>query len=140
MDVTAIGAVTRYFRAIDDFNLDELMDCFAAEAEYAHPLLKAPARGRDELRRFFEARGRQEVRHVVTQYGAVTDGGPEPTYFAECLVQGTVEGVLSRPQGWGSFVVLFQVDGDGRIARYTPYLPPEGARPMHDVALRAIQP
>ena len=101
----------RYFDAIDSGDVDGTTAAFADGALYIRPSLSVPGalevvRGRDELRRFFEDRGKKPFRHVVES----------------CLVEATecfAEGVaLQDGERIASFLVHASFDGDGLITRY----------------------
>jgi ketosteroid isomerase-like protein len=107
----APSPLDRYFDAIDRGDVDATTDAFAADAVYIRPSLQVRgaldiARGREQLRDFFEARGKKPFRHVVES--SVVDG-------SECFVEGvaTQDGAAIA-----SFLVHVTLDHDGLITRY----------------------
>jgi ketosteroid isomerase-like protein len=107
----APSPLDRYFDAIDRGDVAATTDAFTADALYIRPSLEVPgalavARGREQLREFFETRGKKPFRHVVES--SVVDG-------SECFVEGvaTQDGAPIA-----SFLVHATVDHDGLIARY----------------------
>jgi ketosteroid isomerase-like protein len=107
----ASSPLDRYFDAIDRGDVDATTDAFAADAVYIRPSLQVRgaldvARGREQLREFFEARGKKPFRHVVES--SVADG-------SECFVEGvaTQDGAAIA-----SFLVHASLDHDGLITRY----------------------
>jgi len=119
----------RYYRALDRWDLADLIDCFSDDATYGHPFvknwrpeLKEPfVRGRDTIRRFLiEARKPQDSTHRITGVGKLSlvadteflERGDY--YFAS--VTGRTANLLA------SCCALFQVDGENRIQRYAPHM------------------
>lgn len=101
----------RYYEALDDGDVEATLACFSDDAEYVRPRLDGPGlefvRGRDELRLFFEARGKKDYRHFVA--GHVADG-------RRCFVEGTA-GMPGEPPTH-AFLVSATLTADGRIERY----------------------
>ena len=102
-----------YYRALDDGDLDATVAAFADDAVYIRPTLP-PAdpgletiRGRDALRAFFVARGKQPHRHELR--ACAVDG---PRCFAE-----GVAGVAGEPPTH-VFLVHATLEPDGLIERY----------------------
>ena len=100
-----------YYRALDGGDLEATLACFTDDAVYVRPALDRGGlevvRGRDELRAFFVARGRQPWRHLPV--ACAVDG-------RRCLLEG-VAGVEGEPPTH-TFLVHATVEPDGRIARY----------------------
>jgi ketosteroid isomerase-like protein len=74
-----------YFEAIDSGDVERTTAAFSEDALYVRPSLRVPgtldvARGRYELRAFFQARGKKPFRHVVRTFAV--DG-------AECYAEGS---------------------------------------------------
>jgi ketosteroid isomerase-like protein len=111
----------RYYEALDGGDFDATVAAFTDDAVYVRPTLPpepeglAVVRGRDELRTFFEERGKRPYRHVVR--ACATDG-------RRCFVEG-VAGVDGEPPTH-VFLVHATLDDDGLISRYfalmAPYL------------------
>jgi ketosteroid isomerase-like protein len=115
----------RYFSALQDCRFDEAVDCFTADVFYSHPALpedgpgapRREARGRAQLRQFFEARGRRKGRQRVERWAT----GADRTF---------VSGLVFNPTGEvaASFVSELMLAEDGRISWYAAYSsrPPVG--------------
>jgi ketosteroid isomerase-like protein len=100
-----------YFDAIDRGDVEATTNAFAPDALYLRPSLQVPgaldvARGRDQLRDYFEQRGKKPFRHVVES--SVVAG-------SECFVEG-----VARQDGAAvaSFLVHATLDDGGLITRY----------------------
>jgi hypothetical protein len=126
----ALGAITRYYTALDDFDLDGILSSFSEDVLYLnprsegflaeHPEFAGGIRGQGNLAAFLGARGRQEGRHTITAIGygfnVATTGEVEngsPVFFA-AGVWGTVV----------SFLATFELDSDGRMRRYATHPAP----------------
>lgn len=46
--------VLRYFRMVDEENIEAIVDCFCDDGEISFPLLASPAKGKSGLRKFFQ--------------------------------------------------------------------------------------
>jgi ketosteroid isomerase-like protein len=101
----------RYFDAIDRGDVEATTSAFAADATYIRPSLDSPgaldvARGREQLRAYFEQRGKKPFRHIVES--CVVDG-------PECFVEGEAR---QDGKAIASFLVHATLDEDGLITRY----------------------
>lgn len=108
--------LVEYLEALERFDLDAALACFAEDVEYSHaPFRHLPgtgrrvARGRAALRELFEARGPLPIGHVVDTAAAAGD---------RCLVAGFVvrDGVDEA-----SFVSDFELSAEGLIRSYVGY-------------------
>jgi ketosteroid isomerase-like protein len=115
----AAAALDRYFGALDAGAFADAAACFSEDVLYSHPPYRHTGidgnervsfRGRSELLRAFEARGRQSFDHRIL---ASIQRGPH------CLLEGIVEGLPEG--GTGSFVSSLTLDGDGLIRRYVSF-------------------
>jgi hypothetical protein len=117
----------RYLRALERFDVDEVVSCFTADARYSPPAFpwdpdgsRQVAVGHTGLVALLEARGSQRVRHEITAYAE--DG-------STCFVAGRFwHGDVAEP---GTFVSVAVVDVDARrFARYVIHaIPPREAPP-----------
>ena len=108
-----------YYRALDDGHIERTVAAFTDDAVYVRPTLP-PAepgleviRGREELQRFFQERGRRPYRHFV--HASAVDG-------ERCFVEGTA-GIEGEPPTH-LFLVHATVDTNGLIARYFALMAP----------------
>jgi ketosteroid isomerase-like protein len=109
------GAVTSpldtYYTALDDGDIEKTVASFTDDAVYVRPVLGGSGlefvRGRDELRAFFERRGKQPYRHRVRSCAVARE---------RCFVEGDA-GIEGEPPTH-VFLVSATLDADGRIARY----------------------
>lgn len=100
-----------YYAALDAGDVEATLACFTDDAVYVRPSLAAPGlelvRGREELRAFFEARGKRDHRHFVRACSVDE---------RRCFVEG-VAGLEGEPPTH-AFLVHATVEDDGRISRY----------------------
>jgi ketosteroid isomerase-like protein len=116
-DINSPMAVTSpldpYYEALDAGDVERTLAAFADDAVYVRPALPpAPPgletiRGRNELREFFVARGKQPHRHWVRTCAVAGDA---------CFVEG-VAGIEGQPPTH-VFLVHATLDGAGLIERY----------------------
>ena len=121
--------VKRYFEALDRFDVDSVVDCFSENVVFGHPQIKdwkpgvSVLHGRQAIRDFMiEYRKKQDSHHRLTGFGEgvpftgekFVDGGP--FYFV--TVTGRNSDYLA------SVCIVFEVDEDGRISRYSPHVAP----------------
>jgi ketosteroid isomerase-like protein len=100
-----------YYSALDGGDVEGTLAAFTDDAVYVRPVLGGTGlefvRGKDELREFFERRGKQPYRHYVRSCALA--GG-------RCFVEGDA-GMDGEPPTH-VFLVSATLDADGRIARY----------------------
>jgi len=102
-----------YYHALDGGDIARTVAAFAEDAVYVRPTLPPAApgleliRGRDELQRFFEERGKRPYRHFV--HASAVDG-------ERCFVEGTA-GMEGEPPTH-VFLVHATLDANGLITRY----------------------
>ncbi len=98
--------VLRYFRMVDEENIDAVVDCFCEDGEVSFPLLDAPVKGTARLREFYQGHVERfsEHRDKVTsflfeenrgaseiEFIAKTTGG-QPLHFRACNIYEFYEG------------------------------------------------
>ena len=115
----AAAALDRYFGALDTGAFEDAAACFSEDVLYSHPPYRHTGidgnervvfRGRSDLLRAFEARGRQSFDHRILA---------SIQRDSHCLLEGIVEGL---PEGrTGSFVSSLTLDEDGLIRRYVSF-------------------
>ena len=66
--------VRRYFLAVDEERLDDILACFCEDATFDFPLAEQPIRGHDELREFFAAHLGRFESHVDRVTRILIDG------------------------------------------------------------------
>jgi ketosteroid isomerase-like protein len=100
-----------YYDALDAGDLEGTLACFTDDAVYIRPALESAglefARGRDELRAFFVARGKRDYRHVLRSHSF--DG-------VRCFVEGVA--VLEGNRPTHVYLASATIEPDGRISRY----------------------
>jgi ketosteroid isomerase-like protein len=100
-----------YYTALDGGDIERTVAAFTDDAVYVRPVLGGTGlefvRGRDDLREFFERRGRQPYRHRVRSCAFAA---------GRCFVEGDA-GMEGEPPTH-VFLVSATLDADGRIARY----------------------
>jgi ketosteroid isomerase-like protein len=100
-----------YYTALDAGDVEATLACFTDDAVYIRPALDGPglelARGRAELRAFFEWRGKRDYRHYIR--ASAVEG-------ESCLVEGVAGLDAKRPTH--AFLAHATIDHDGRISRY----------------------
>jgi ketosteroid isomerase-like protein len=100
-----------YYTALDGGDVEGTLATFTDDAVYVRPVLDGTrlefVRGKDELREFFERRGKQPYRHFVRSCAVEAD---------RCFVEGDA-GMEGEPPTH-VFLVSATLDADGRIARY----------------------
>jgi hypothetical protein len=129
-------AIQRYFRALEGYNVEDAVNCFAPDVFYSHPPypnafdsqffrgpdLRLEVRSRAELRQLLADRGAQPFGYRI--HAAATEGN---TTF----VTGHVyrDGALMS-----SFISYAVLDDAGLIERYETYssTPPVGEDPTPD--------
>jgi ketosteroid isomerase-like protein len=112
MTVEVASPLDVYYTALDDGDIEGTLATLTDDAVYVRPSLEVPGtlefvRGRDELRAFFERRGKQPYRHLVRS--CAFEGG-------RCFVEGDA-GMEGEPPTH-VFLVAATLAPDGRIARY----------------------
>jgi ketosteroid isomerase-like protein len=112
MTVEVASPLDAYYTALDAGDVEGTLATFTDDAVYVRPSLETPGtlefvRGRDELRAFFERRGKQPYRHFVRSC-VFADGA--------CFVEGDAGMQGERPTH--VFLVNATLAGDARIARY----------------------
>jgi ketosteroid isomerase-like protein len=110
--VEAATPLDAYYTALDDGDIEATLATFTDDAVYVRPSLDVPGtlefvRGRDELRAFFQRRGKQPYRHRVRS--CAVEGG-------RCFVEGDAGREGERPTH--VFLVAATLAPGGRIARY----------------------
>lgn len=68
------GLVRRYFLAVDEERIDDILDCFCADATFEFPLADEPISGHAELRAFFTAHIGRFTEHVDRVTRILVDG------------------------------------------------------------------
>jgi ketosteroid isomerase-like protein len=100
-----------YYTALDDGDIEKNLATLTDDAVYVRPVLGRSGlefvRGRDDLREFFERRGKQPYRHRVRSCAFAA---------GRCFVEGDA-GIEGEPPTH-VFLVSATLDADGRIARY----------------------
>jgi ketosteroid isomerase-like protein len=100
-----------YYTALDDGDIEKTLASFTDDAVYVRPVLGETGlefvRGRDELREFFERRGKQPYRHRVRSCAVAGE---------RCFVEGDA-GIEGEPPTH-VFLVSATLDAERRIARY----------------------
>ena len=123
------ATLDRYYRAIDRWDLDELVDCFSRDTIYGHPgvmkwdpkLTQPFVRGRDTVKTYLmEERKQQDSKHWITGTGTLTlatdlDFLERGVYYFAAVTARTNNLIAS-------VCVLFQVDAENRISRYAPHV------------------
>lgn len=66
--------IRRYFLAVDEERIDDIIDCFCEDATFEFPLAEQPIRGHDELRAFFAAHIGRFDEHVDRVTRVLVDG------------------------------------------------------------------
>ena len=66
--------ILRYFLAVDEKRLDDIVDCFCEDATFDFPLADRPVQGHDELREFFGAHTGRFSEHVDRVTRILVDG------------------------------------------------------------------
>jgi ketosteroid isomerase-like protein len=112
MSVEVASPLDAYYKALDGGDVEGTLATFSDDAVYVRPSLEVPGtlelvRGRDELRAFFERRGKQPYRHRVRSCAVEA---------ARCFVEGEA-GIDGEPPTH-VFLVAATLDAEGRIARY----------------------
>ena len=111
MNVEAASPLGAYYAALDGGDVEGTLATFTEDAVYVRPVLGGTGlefvRGKDELREFFERRGKQPYRHFVRSCALAGD---------RCFVEGDA-GMEGDPPTH-VFLVSATLDADGRIARY----------------------
>jgi len=66
--------ILRYFLAVDEERLDDIVECFCEDATFDFPLAEQPVRGHGELREFFAAHTGRFSDHVDRVTRVLVDG------------------------------------------------------------------
>ncbi|MGI9657641.1 MAG: nuclear transport factor 2 family protein [Gaiellaceae bacterium] len=66
--------ILRYFLAVDEERLDDVVACFCEDATFDFPLAEQPVRGHKELREFFAAHTGRFSDHVDRVTRVLVDG------------------------------------------------------------------
>lgn len=84
--------IHRYFLAVDEERLDDIVDCFCEDATFDFPLAERPVRGHEELRSFFSAHTGRFSDHVdrVTRVLVDGDAGISELVFDATTTDGRV--------------------------------------------------
>jgi ketosteroid isomerase-like protein len=111
VSVEVASPLDAYYTALDGGDIEGTLATFTEDAVYVRPVLGGTGlefvRGKDELREFFERRGKQPYRHFVRSCALAGD---------RCFVEGDA-GMEGDPPTH-VFLVSATLDADGRIARY----------------------
>ncbi len=111
-----IDVVSRYFGALERFDLKEAASCFTENVFYSHPPyssddnggLRHEVRGHSDLIALFERRGPRAMTHEIL-HGAIEGRS------------GFVRGIFTSKDRSGSFVSSVELAEDGRIESYVAY-------------------
>jgi hypothetical protein len=119
----ALSTLLRYFEAVEQFDLDSLVQCFTEDGIYHHPSYRGfpghedddpdgwhQAVGRSELKDLFQMRGRQDAKHHVTAFAREGD---------ICFNEGYA--IVNGDPNYVSFVAIFRVNDAGLIREYQAY-------------------
>lgn len=84
--------IRRYFLAVDEKRLDDIVACFHDDATFDFPLAEQPVRGHDELRAFFGAHTGRFSEHVDAVTRVLVDGdvGISELVFDATTIEGLV--------------------------------------------------
>ena len=84
--------IRRYFLAVDEKRLDDIVECFHEDATFDFPLAEEPVRGHDALRTFFAAHTGRFTEHVdaVTRVLVEGDLGISELVFDATTTDGLV--------------------------------------------------
>lgn len=84
--------IYRYFLAVDEARLDDIVECFCDDASFVFPLAEQPIRGHEELRAFFAMHLGRFTEHVdrVTRVLADGDAGISELVFDATTTDGRV--------------------------------------------------
>jgi hypothetical protein len=122
--------LVRYFKALDNFDIDVLIDTLNEEVDFGHPQVPdwqpdaaiPRLRGRENVRRFMlEFRKKQDSEHRLTGFARgsiVTGPNVEGSDFYIGAVTGR-NGVYIT-----SCLIIFETDDEHRISRYSPHVAP----------------
>ena len=66
--------IRRYFLAVDEERVEDIIGCFHDDATFDFPLAEQPVRGHDELRAFFTAHTGRFTDHVDRVTRVLVDG------------------------------------------------------------------